>query len=155
MRMSAPAVDLRLRRAGFDSFRPWPWIALILVALAVGTPLAFLLLGSLSTSTLPSEFTWQSLGLVNYARVWLDPDTYEVAGNTFVYVLGTMALGLGLAVLLAFLVERTDLPGRLFLYAGIPMTLAMPGMLQAMAWVLMFSPRIGFLNLAARWLLGL
>jgi iron(III) transport system permease protein len=155
MRMSAPAVDLRLRRAGFDSFRPWPWLALLLVALAVGTPLAFLLLGSFSTTSLPGDFTWQSLGLANYAAVWLDPDTYEVAGNTAIYVLGTMAFGVSLAVLLAFLVERTDLPGRLFLYAGIPMTLAMPGMLQAMAWVLLFSPRIGFLNLLARWLLGL
>ena len=42
--------------------------------------------------------------------------------------------------------ERTDIPGKIWIYAGVPMTLAMPGMLQAMAWVLLASPRIGFIN---------
>jgi len=52
---------------------------------------------------------------------------------------------------LAWLVERTDIPGKVWIYAGVPMTLAMPGMLQAMAWVLLASPRIGFIN---KWLMG-
>src|SRR5262249_54919913 len=51
-----------------------------------------------------------------------------------------------IASLLAWLVERTDIPGKIWIYAGVPMTLAMPGMLQSMAWVLLASPRIGFLN---------
>jgi iron(III) transport system permease protein len=152
--MAVPALALPIRRS-----RPasdlWPWLVLMLVALAVGTPLAFLLLGSFSTATVPGDLSPATLGLANYATVWLDPDTYEVAQNTAIYVLGTMVLGLGIAIPLAFLCERTNMPGRIWLYAGIPMTLAMPGMLQAMAWVLLLSPRIGFLNLFARWLLGL
>jgi iron(III) transport system permease protein len=46
-------------------------------------------------------------------------------------------------------VERTDMPAKVLVYAGVPMTLAVPGMLQAMAWVLLLSPRIGMIN---RWL---
>jgi iron(III) transport system permease protein len=38
------------------------------------------------------------------------------------------------------------MPGKVLVYAGVPMTLAVPGMLQAMAWVLLLSPRIGFIN---------
>ena len=34
------------------------------------------------------------------------------------------------------------------------MTLAMPGMLQAMAWVLLLSPRIGFINQLLKDLFG-
>ena len=47
---------------------------------------------------------------------------------------------------LAWLVERTNMPGKIWIYAGVPMTLAVPGMLQAMAWVILLSPRIGFIN---------
>src|SRR5205814_2022459 len=108
---------------------------------------------SFSTATVPGDFS--QLGLANYETVWLDPDTYAVARNTLVYVLGATSIGFTIAAGLAWLVERTNMPGRIWLYAGIPMTLAVPGMLQAMAWVLLLSPRIGFLNLFARWLLGL
>jgi iron(III) transport system permease protein len=47
-------------------------------------------------------------------------------------------------------VERTTLPGKSWLYAAIPMTLALPGLLQAMAYAILFSPRAGFVN---RWLM--
>jgi iron(III) transport system permease protein len=57
-------------------------------------------------------------------------------------------LGLALAVALAWLVERTDMPCRGLVYAAVPMTVAMPGLLQAMAWVFLLSPRSGFINRA-------
>ena len=56
------------------------------------------------------------------------------------FVAGTIGLPL------AWLVERTDMPGKIWIYAGVPMTLAVPGMLQAIAWVILLSPRIGFIN---------
>ena len=78
--------------------------------------------------------------------MWFDPDTYLVFYNTLIYVTGATAFGISVAAGLAWLVERTDIPGKLWIYAGVPMTLAMPGMLQAMAYVLLLSPRIGYLN---------
>jgi iron(III) transport system permease protein len=66
--------------------------------------------------------------------------------NTVIYVAGSACFAMALAAGLAWLVERSDLPGRTWIYAAIPMTLAMPGMLQAMAYVLLLSPRIGFIN---------
>jgi iron(III) transport system permease protein len=124
----------------------WPWLVLTVVFLAVVTPLTFLVIGSLSEAKLPGDFSLSHLTLANYAKVWLDPATYAVVLNTVIYVCGTTVLAIGLAAMLAWLVERTDIPGKAWLYAGIPMTLAMPGMLQAMAYVLLLSPRIGFLN---------
>ncbi|MFM2130736.1 MAG: hypothetical protein RL477_2282 [Pseudomonadota bacterium] len=133
------------------SFSPmaiWHWIVFLVVGLSVVTPLVFLVLGSFSTASLPTEFTLSELSLVNYEDVWFDPDTYSVFANTFIYVIGATAFGISLAATLAWLVERTNIPGKIWIYAGVPMTLAMPGMLQAMAYVLLLSPRIGFINKA-------
>ena len=124
----------------------WHWIILIAVGLAVLTPLTFLVLGSFSLATLPTEFTLSELSFKNYEKVWLDRSTYVLFYNTLVYVTGATAFGITVAAGLAWLVERTNIPGKIWIYAGVPMTLAMPGMLQAMAYVLLLSPRIGYLN---------
>jgi iron(III) transport system permease protein len=135
--------------------RIWPLVVLAAVTLLVATPVVFLVLGSFSTASVPGEFSLETLGLANYEEVWLDPDTYRVFGDTVIYVSGATAVGIGVATVLAWLVERTNMPGKVWIYAGIPMTLAVPGMLQAMAWVLLFSPRIGFFNTLLKQALGL
>ena len=117
-----------------------------IVAFMVLGPLVFLILGSFSTARMPTDFRLADMGLKNYAAVYLDRTTYDLLVNTIIYVAGSVLLGVSLAVFLAWLVERTDMPGKLLVYAGVPMTLAVPGMLQAMAWVLLLSPRIGFFN---------
>jgi iron(III) transport system permease protein len=124
----------------------WELAVFIAVFLAVVTPLLFLVLGSFSEARLPSEFSFARLGLSNYIKVWGDPATYAVVSNTLWFALGSTLYGIAIAATLAWLVERTNIPGKIWIYAGVPMTLAMPGMLQAMAWVLLASPRIGFIN---------
>ena len=119
---------------------------LLMVAVAAITPLAFLILGSFSTSSIPGDITLTKLTLSNYRDAWLDSDHLRLFTNTFFYVTGATFIGTSVAALLAWLVERTDMPFKTLVYAGVPMTLAVPGMLQAMAWVLLLSPRIGFLN---------
>lgn len=124
----------------------WQHLLFWTVSALVLLPTTFLLLGSLSTATLPAEFSLDRLGLANYAKVWLDPATYDLTYNTFVYVVGSTAFGIVVATVLAWLVERSDMPGKIWVYAGVPVTLAVPGLLQAMAWVLLLSPRSGFIN---------
>ncbi|HEY6199985.1 MAG TPA: iron ABC transporter permease [Candidatus Binatia bacterium] len=124
----------------------WQHGIFLLVLFLVLAPLSFLVLGSFSTARLPGDFSLDTMGLVNYVKVYADAGTIDLFINTIIYVAGSAALGIVLAVALAWLVERTNMPGKIFLYAGVPTTLAMPGMLQAMAWVLLFSPRIGFVN---------
>ncbi|HYY26155.1 MAG TPA: ABC transporter permease subunit, partial [Candidatus Udaeobacter sp.] len=124
----------------------WQHGIFLLVLFLVLTPLSFLILGSFSTARLPGDFSLATMGLINYLKVYSDPGTIELFANTVVYVTGSAALGISLAISLAWLVERTNMPGKILVYAGVPMTLAVPGMLQAMAWVLLLSPRIGFIN---------
>jgi iron(III) transport system permease protein len=124
----------------------WQHGIFLLVLLLVLTPLSFLILGSFSTARLPGDFSLATMGLINYLKVYSDPGTIELFTNTVIYVGGSSMVGISLAVSLAWLVERTNMPGKILVYAGVPMTLAVPGMLQAMAWVLLLSPRIGFIN---------
>ena len=145
--------DFATRR--FSAMSLWHWIVFLVVGAFVMTPLVFLVLGSFSLAELPTDFSLSRLGFDNYEEVWWDPDTYRVFNNTVIYTTGATAFGITLAAVLAWLVERTNIPGKLWIYAGVPMTLAMPGMLQAMAWVLLLSPRIGFLNRWSQALFGL
>ncbi len=124
----------------------WEIAVFLLVLLVVLTPVLFLVLGSFSAARLPSEFTWSTLTLRNYVKVWSDPSTFEILSTTLLFAAGSTIFGLVFAASLAWLAERTDMPGRILIYAGLPMTLAMPGMLQAMAWTLLLSPRVGFIN---------
>lgn len=135
--------------------RLWQYGIFFLVLSVVLVPLFFLVLGSFSTAQLPTDFSLSTMGWVNYLKVYTDPGTYELFTNTVIYVAGSVLFGISLAVTLAWLVERTNMPGKIWIYAGVPMTLAVPGMLQAMAWVLLLSPRIGFINKSLQSLLGL
>ena len=151
--LNLPETNLRWPRIKGASV--WHVALLLLVLVLVITPLAFLVLGSFSQARLPSEFSFSTLTLANYVKVWSDPGTYAVFSNTILFATGSVAVGITIASALAWLVERTDLPLKPLVYAGVPMTLAMPGMLQAMAWVLLLSPRIGFFNKTAMSLFGL
>jgi iron(III) transport system permease protein len=147
--MTASTLELpsaAIRGPGIRASSLWQFALFLVVLLAVLVPLLFLVLGSFSQARLPSEFSFFTLSLANYVKVWSDPATYAIASNTLWFGFGSTAFGIVVAAGLAWLVERTDVPGKIWIYAGVPMTLAMPGMLQAMAWVLLASPRIGFIN---------
>jgi iron(III) transport system permease protein len=133
----------------------WETAVFLIVLVAVLGPILFLVLGSFSAARLPSEFTLSMLTLRNYIKVWSDPSTYEILSDTLLFAGGSTLFGLVFAASLAWLSERTDMPGRIWIYAGLPMTLAMPGMLQAMAWTLLVSPRVGFINKGLMAALGL
>jgi iron(III) transport system permease protein len=90
----------------------------------------------------------------NYATAWTSSTTYTTLANTFVFALGATSVAVVLGVFFAFMIERTDMPLRTFAYVAITSTLAMPGMLYGIAWVLLLSPRIGLFNLALLWLFG-
>jgi iron(III) transport system permease protein len=148
------------RTAGFRLRFPrpstlWHGAVFIVVATCVLAPLTLLILGSLSDARMPTDIDLSHLSFAHYREVWGDSSTYALFYNTFVYVAGAVAVGISIAVSLAWCVERTDMPGKVWIYAGVPMTLAMPGMLQAMAWVLLLSPRIGFINQFLQGLFGL
>src|SRR5689334_6781727 len=112
----------------------------------VAVPLGFLVLGSFSSGQFLGEIDFGALTVENYRVVWSNPATHAVFANTMIYALGAMSIGVPIAIALAFLVERTNIPCKLVIYSGVTLCLVMPGLLHAMAYVLLLSPRIGVLN---------
>ncbi len=126
--------------------RIFPWLVLILLAAAVIAPIFSLVAGAFSLSRLPNEFSLDNMGLDNFYAVWVEQRIDRVIWNTTIYVIGATTFGIFSAALLAWLVERSDMPGKLWIYAGVPLGIAVPGILHAIAWVLLLSPRSGFIN---------
>jgi len=126
--------------------RVFPWLVLVLLAALVIAPIFSLVAGAFSLSRLPNEFSLDNIGFDNFYAVWVEQRIDKVIWNTVIYVFGATVFGIFSAALLAWLVERTDMPGKMWIYAGVPMGIAIPGILHAIAWVLLLSPRSGFIN---------
>ncbi len=122
--------------------------ALVFIATAalVVVPVAFMIVGSFSLARLPTDFSWGNMGLENYIQVWTARGIDSVLLNTIVFVLGAIFVATGIATMLAWLVERSDMPGKLWIFASVPLCLAVPGLLQGVAWVLLLSPRSGIIS---------
>lgn len=110
----------------------------VVVAVIVLTPLGFL--------------AWRTFlggdgaGFDAVRRAWAGPGTFALATRSAIFAVGA-ALGAALiGGVLAYLVARTDLPGRRVVVTLTLIPLVVPGMLYAFAWVLLTSPRIGALS---------
>ena len=125
--------------------------AVILVAYFALTPLCVLLYGSFSDAPpgVAGNFT-----LANYARAYLDPEFYPLFWNTIKFASGASLLSFLLGSYLAWICERTNTPLRNLISTSVIVLFIVPGVLETVAWILLLSPKIGLVNLAARQLIG-
>lgn len=131
----------------------WPSLALgLILGWLVLVPLGLLGLASVRPSGFPldSGFT-----LANYAAVYGAPDFWRMARATVVFALGSTAVALALGIVIAWLVERTDMPGASVVRALVILPMATPPLLLAIGWAMLLSPRAGFLNTQAMAAFGL
>ncbi len=117
---------------------------IFIIALLVLVPLAVLLLSSFHTGRpgLPGgEFS-----LRNYIEAYSDPETYITIFRSFYFAGSVTIISLFIGGLFAWLIERTNMPGRGFAYVIMISPLAIPRMLFGISWVLLLSGRIGLIN---------
>jgi iron(III) transport system permease protein len=118
----------------------------------VAVPLALLIIGGFSRGA-PGDFS--QLTFANYVRSYGSPALLELFYNSFVFAGGSVLLALPIAVMFAWLIERSNTPLRTVAYALVIAPVAMPGMLLSMSWVLLLSPNVGIVNKAAMFVFGL
>jgi iron(III) transport system permease protein len=70
----------------------------------------------------------------------------ELALNSLWFAAGTTAIGVSLGTALAYLVVRTNLPGRTLVVACTLLQLLVPGVLYTISWIFLASPRTGLYN---------
>jgi iron(III) transport system permease protein len=117
---------------------------LLLVSLLVLLPLAFLLYGSLSTGApgqKGSQFT-----LEHFRTVYLTPKYLTPLFNTLQLAAAVTILTTPVGTLLAWLMARTDLPGKRLFQILIIVPIFISPLLGALAWLAMAAPGSGFLN---------
>jgi len=94
-------------------------------------------------------------GLDHYRDIFLDDFTYRVLWNTILFTLTTLIVSFVLAFPIAWLIERTDFPGKSIVLSLMTMGLLIPGFAVALGWVFLLNPTIGLINHALRDLLAL
>jgi iron(III) transport system permease protein len=85
----------------------------------------------------------------NFVQAYTDPHLIGLIWNSFVFAACSAVLTIFMGGLVAWAVERTDMPGRGLFHGLTLITFALPGLLTTMAWTLVLSPRIGWLNTVA------
>ncbi len=113
-------------------------------------PMLMLLYGSLH-STPPG--TAGHFDLAGY-RALFEAENATVLWNTVTIALAKTLLSMALAVLLAWIVARTDTPGRGALEVLITLPFFIPPILTATAWGMLGNPQVGTINLAWQWATG-
>jgi len=127
------------------------WLLIAIVGALTVCPVAMLVLGSFSEGlTAFGDFTADK-----YVAVYADPAFADVMWNTTLFVLGSSLLSTTLAVFLAYLNTRTDIPLKaLFrLISIVPMMI--PHLLFAVSWALLLNPSNGLINVALMRAFGL
>lgn len=126
--------------------RKFSWLNLGLLGLLlylVAVPLALLLVASFKPSGLPLDPGW---GLGHFREVYGSSGFYSLLGNTAIFAVGCTVCALTVGGLLAWLVERTDLPFKGTARVMIALPMVLPPFLLAMGWALLASPRNGWFN---------
>jgi iron(III) transport system permease protein len=90
--------------------------------------------------------------LANYRELLTDPFVLQVIKNTLIFAVSSTLVALVIGLPIAWLVERSTLPGKTLVYTLMTLGLLIPGIYTAMGWTLIAHPRIGILN---RWLVNL
>lgn len=144
-----------LRKGKFTT-RSWAFgLTLLVVSYLVVVPLIMLFYASIKSTEdkLPFESTVTTL--TNYTLLFTSPSTLPILFNTLLFTAGSLAVGLPLAILFAWLLERTAIPARRWISAFILVPMTIPSLLSAIAWIQLLDPRIGLVNIIVRGVLGL
>ena len=119
-------------------------IVLLVMILFVLFPLALLLYGSFLNDT--GNGVRAELGLDNWITAWAQPGMVQAIVNTVRRVILTEVFALPAAVLIAWLVARTDIPGRKLIDNFFWIALFLPSLPVVLGWIMLLDPGDGLVN---------
>ncbi len=128
------------------------YLAVLVTVWLVAVPLVALIIFSFREGT-----PWQpgAATVQHYVSAYSDPAVYYMFLNTSLLAVLSTLISVIIAVWFAFLTERTDMPFRNLAWGLILVPMAVPGILYAISWTLLLSPKIGLINVWLRGFLSL
>ncbi|UQO36131.1 ABC transporter permease [Burkholderia cepacia] len=127
------------------------WIVVAVLTIAVALPLGFILFQSLLSA--PFFDANKTLGIEGFRFVFSDPDFWSAVKNSFIIAGGMLFISIPLGGILAFLMVRTDLPGRRWLEPLLLTPVFVSPMVLAFGYVVAAGP-VGFYSVWFKELFG-
>ena len=118
----------------------------IIVGFLTVCPVVMLALGSVSEGlTAFGDFTPDK-----YIKAYTDPALLDVMVNTVIFVLGSSVLATVLALFLAYLNTRTDIPFKFLFKVLSIIPMMIPHLLFSVSWALLLNPSNGMMNIVLK-----
>lgn len=125
-------------------------ILIIIVGFLTVCPVVMLLWGSFTEGLVTiSNFT-----LEKYIKAYSDSSFAGIISNTILFTVGSALLATGLALFLAYLNTRTNIPGKALFEVLTIVPMMIPHILFAASWALLLNPSNGMINLFFKQVLG-
>ena len=122
------------------------YILVVIVGLLTVCPVVMLALGSVSEGlTAFGAFT-----LKKYIAAYTNPELLGVMVNTVIFVFGSSVLATVLAIFLAYLNTRTDIPFKFLFKILSIVPMMIPHLLFSVSWALLLNPSNGMMNTALK-----
>ncbi|MDF2682177.1 MAG: ABC-type Fe3+ transport system permease component [Brevibacillus sp.] len=113
------------------------------VVFVVLYPVLLLFINSFKEGSFGQETGW---GLANWRLALSEPDLLSALGNTLSLTFVQQSIAIVVGILLAWLIARTDLPGRDWIEFGFWVTFFIPTLPMTQAWILLLDPDRGLIN---------
>ncbi len=124
---------------------------IVIVGFLTVCPIFMLVLGSFSEGlTSVGRFT-----LSKYIKVYSDPAFADILLNTAIFTIGSAIVATGLALFLAYLNTRTNIPFKTLFRVISIIPMMIPHILFAASWLLLLNPSNGLINLLLKQLFNL
>ena len=120
-----------------------PILASLIAGGAIITPVIIVLLRSVTTGKLGAAIGFSA---ENYLRVFADRQIWSLLNNSILYAAGSASLGTGIGAMLAWIVARTNTPGKRLVELMPLYPILMPPIMKNIAWILLLAPKSGILN---------
>jgi len=127
------------------------WIVVAVLTIAVALPLGFILFQSFLSA--PFFDANKTLGIEGFRFIFTDPDFWSAVKNSFIIAGGMLFISIPLGGILAFLMVRTDLPGRRWLEPLLLTPVFVSPMVLAFGYVVAAGP-VGFYSVWFKELFG-
>lgn len=99
--------------------------------------------------------TQSAFTLKNYVKAFNSPTLYRSVVNSLIFALGGGTVAFFIGCSLAWITERTNTPLKGLIYAAVFTEIMIPGILESISLVLLYSPKIGLVNVYLMRLFGL
>lgn len=123
-------------------------VCLLLIVLV---PIVVVVLTSFRTAPIGEPGTWT---LDQYRAAVTDSTAAHTLWNTVQYAFGAATLALVLATVMAWTVTRVQIPGRRILRVLPLLSLALPNLIKDIAWIQLYAPRSGLVNVFLQQVVG-